>query len=118
VGSSSEKSNFIGPRWCCQCHLVEETIYHIILECPYFKEVWKEVEMMIGIRNIWEGGCLEEAFKTWCSRNETSKIKELPHNIDWGIWLARNLNLFEDKETLPLKCVVEAINILKSYPQG
>jgi hypothetical protein len=43
--------------------------------------VWKGVEIMIGIRNIWEGGNLEEASRTWCSRKETSKIIELPLNI-------------------------------------
>jgi hypothetical protein len=28
-----QKRNFIGPRWCCQCHQVEETIVHLMLEC-------------------------------------------------------------------------------------
>jgi hypothetical protein len=37
---------------------------------------------------------------------ETSKIKALALNMVWKAWLARNQNLFENKETLPLKCVV------------
>jgi hypothetical protein len=112
-----QKRNFIGPGWCSQCHHAKETIYHIILECPFTKEVWKEVERMIGIRNLWEGESIEEDFRTWCSKKETFKIRALPLNIAWGVWLARNLKLFEDKETLPLKCAVQAINILNAYPQ-
>jgi len=30
--------------------------------------------------------------------------------------LARNLKFFEDKETFPLKCVVQFLNILNAYP--
>jgi hypothetical protein len=112
----SSKEEFYRARWCCQCHQAEETIVHLMLECPYSKEVWKEVERLIGIGNLWEGGSLEEAFKTWCNRKETSKIRALPLNIVWGVWLARNLKLFEDKETLPLKCVVQSLNILNAYP--
>jgi hypothetical protein len=44
-------------------------------------------------------------------------IRALPLNIAWGVWLARNLKLFEGKETLPLKCVVQDLNILNAFPQ-
>jgi hypothetical protein len=43
-----------------------------------------------------------------------AKIKKLEGskhssiNVAWGIWLAKTLKLFEDKETLPLKCVVQS----------
>jgi hypothetical protein len=86
------------------------------MACPYTKEVWKEVEIMIGLRNAWEGEDIEEAFRSWYAKKDTKKIKALPLNIAWGVWLARNLKLFEGKETLPLKCVVQALNILNAYP--
>jgi hypothetical protein len=38
------KRNFIGLGWCSLCQQVEETNVHIIMTCPYTKEVWKEVE--------------------------------------------------------------------------
>jgi hypothetical protein len=95
-----------------------------MLKCPYSEEVWKEVERLIWIGNLWEGGSLEEAFRTWCSRKDTSKFRELPLNITWGVWIVIHLKLFQGRETLPLKCVVQAINILnylstharKTYP--
>jgi hypothetical protein len=61
---------------------------------------------MTGLRNAWEGGSTEEAFRTWFINKDTKKIKALPLNIAWGIWLARNLKLFEGYETLPLKCAI------------
>jgi len=32
-------------------------------------------------------------------QKDMKKIKALPLNIAWGVWLERNLNLFEGKET-------------------
>jgi hypothetical protein len=36
--------------------------------CSFTKEVWKEVEGMIGMKNVWEGGNIEEAFRSWYSK--------------------------------------------------
>jgi hypothetical protein len=66
---------------------------------------------------FWEGEDIEEAFRSWYAKKDTKKIISLPLNIAWGVWLAMNLKLFEGKETLPLKCVVQALNILNAYPQ-
>jgi hypothetical protein len=96
----------------------DETIEHLIMFCSFTKEVWKEVEGMIGMKNVWEGGDIEEAFRSWYSRKDTKKIKSLPLNIAWGVWLARNLSLFEGKETLPLKCAIQSLNILNAYHIG
>jgi hypothetical protein len=62
---------------------------------------------MVGFQNVW----------VWCANKNIKKITSLPLNIAWGVWLAKNLKLFEGKETLPLKCVVHDINILNAYPQ-
>jgi hypothetical protein len=32
-----------------------------------------------------------------------------------GVWLPRNLKLFKNKETLPLKCIVQEKNTLNAY---
>jgi hypothetical protein len=53
------------------------------MACPFTKEVWKEVESMIGIRNVWEGGDIEEVFRSWYSNKDTKKIRSLPLNIAW-----------------------------------
>jgi hypothetical protein len=77
--------------------------------------VWKEVEIMMGYSNFKVGDKIEEAFKIWCDDKDTKKIRALPLNIAWGVWLDMNLKLFENKETLPLKCVVHELNILNIY---
>jgi len=101
-----KKEYFNGPGWCSLCKQVDETIDHPIMTHSFTKEAWKEVECMIGKGNVWEGLDAEEAFRAWYSRKDTKKIKALPLNIDWGVWLARNLILFERKNNLSLKCVI------------
>jgi hypothetical protein len=43
-------------------------------------------------------------------------MRALPLNIIWGIWLARNLKLFEGHETLPPKCAIQFLNMGSAYP--
>ena len=87
------------------------------MACSFTKGVWKEVESMIGLQNVWLGEDVEVDLRSWHVKKDTKKIRALPLNIAWGIWLARNLKLFEGKETLPLKCDVQALNILNAFPQ-
>jgi hypothetical protein len=60
---------------------------------------------MNGLKKICVGDDIDEAFMIWCINKDTKKIRALPLNLVWGVWLVRNMKLFEDKETLPLKCV-------------
>jgi len=85
----------------------EETNDHIFMSLPFTKHGWNEVEGMIGLKNVWVGNDIEEAFRRWCTNKETRRFKGLPINVAWGIWLDTNLKLFEDEETLPLKCVLQ-----------
>jgi hypothetical protein len=61
---------------------------------------------MVGLKNLWASEGIEEAFSSSCTKKDINKIKSLPRNVAWAVWLAKNLKLFEDKETFPLKCVV------------
>jgi len=91
------KRTFVGLGLCNICHKVEETNAHIIMTFPFAKEFWKEVESMIGYQNIWACEDVELSFRLWFSNKDTKKIKVLPLNIAWGVWLAKNLKLFEGK---------------------
>jgi hypothetical protein len=71
---------------------------------------------MIGLKNVWKGGDIEEALKFWCSTKDTKNIKSLPLNISWGVCLTRTLSLFEENETMTLKCEIQCLNILNDYP--
>jgi hypothetical protein len=72
---------------------------------------------MIGFQNVWVGDDIEEAFRIWCANKDIKNIRSVPLIISWGVWLARILRLFEEKETLPLKYDVKALNILNAYPK-
>ena len=37
-----KKSGFQAPSQCALCHVEEETINHLLLECVFAKEVWRE----------------------------------------------------------------------------
>ena len=70
---------------------------------------------MIGFQNVWVGDDIEEAFRIWCANKDIKNIRYVPLIISWGVWLAINSKLFEDEDTLPLKCVVQCINIVSSF---
>jgi hypothetical protein len=57
-----QKITVVGLGWCILCQKVEETNKHIIMTCPFTKEVLKGVERMIGYQNVWLGDDTEEAF--------------------------------------------------------
>jgi hypothetical protein len=64
------------------------------------------------------GDKIEEALRILCTKMETISLRALPLNIALRVWLAKNLKLFEDKETLPLKHVVLSLNILYAFPSS
>jgi hypothetical protein len=59
---------------------------------------------------------LMKLLKSWISNPATSNYKALPLTIAWGIWIARNQLLFEDREIIPLKSAMQSINILSAFP--
>lgn len=88
-----QKRNFVGPGWCNLCQQAEETNTHIIMTCPYTKEVCKKVEGMIGLKNVREGDEIEKAFRIWCANKDIKRIRALLLNIGRGVWLVKNLKL-------------------------
>jgi hypothetical protein len=102
---------------CCLCKSEAETNSHLILHCNYTSKVWKEAYRITGLKNEWKGDSIDTALKSWISNPTTSNYKALPLTIAWGVWLARNQMLFEDKEIIPLKCAMQSINILSAIPQ-
>ena len=107
-----QNGTFVGLNQCSLCQKVEETNAHIIITYPYTKELWKELEKMIGYQNVWVRDDIEEALRIQCANKYIKKIIAIPLNISWAVWLDKNLNLFEDKEKLPLKCDLHVPNIL------
>jgi ribonuclease HI len=85
---------------------------------PFTKEVCKEVERMIGNQNVWDVRILKWPLGYGVPKRIQKNNKALPLNIAWGVWLAKNMKLFEGKKTQHLKCLVWDLNIINSYPQS
>jgi hypothetical protein len=52
------------------------------------------------------------------SINPTTKnFRALPLIVAWGIWLARNAQVFEEKLTLHLHCATQGLDIVSSFVQ-
>jgi hypothetical protein len=56
--------------------------------------------------------------KNWCENINFKNYKALPIINAWGIWLARNTNLFDDKLILAIQCASQALNILNCFKQA
>ena len=50
-----QKRSFQGPGWCILCKNVDESVFHLFLQCPYIKEVWKVSSKIFGTLCRWEG---------------------------------------------------------------
>jgi hypothetical protein len=55
------------------------------------------VERIIGIQNVWLGENYEVALRLWYANKDMKNIRQLLLSIAWGVWLARNMKLFEGK---------------------
>ena len=55
---------------------------------------------MLGANKIWGGRSIVEAWKAWVDNQTEKDLTVLPLLVCWGIWLARNTTIFEDKVML------------------
>ena len=85
--------------WCCMCKADGETVDHLLLHCPYAKELWDMVFGLFGIQWVMPKRAID-LFHCWIgSVGRTSVIwKAIPHCIMWCIWRERNARTFEDCE--------------------
>jgi len=60
---------------------------------------------------------MELALRIWISVRDTVNIRALPCIITWGIWMARNKIIFEDKWTEPDIVAAQCMGILQAFPQ-
>jgi hypothetical protein len=59
-----QKRNKAGPSICILCRSNEETSLHLFLECPYSRQVWKEVEHQTSLQHLWDKVTWKIAFKS------------------------------------------------------
>jgi hypothetical protein len=105
-----------GPGRCPLCKEAEETSYHLLMTCEYTKLVWKEIGTIMGYNVVWVGATIEEGLKVWMGNKVYDNLKSLPLIVGWGVWLARNVALFEEQSVLALQCATQGLSILKHFP--
>jgi len=112
-----QKRSFQGPGWCALCKRELETVEHLFLACSFTVEVWKECSVLVGSPCQWAGASIGAAWEDWWRRTTVKKLKYLPLLVIWGIWLARNNAIFNDRPCLPELTAIHSVGIYKSLPE-
>ena len=81
------------------------------------KFVWSEIENKLNLQNIWIGDYVEACLKLWNTNEILKEYQSLHLIVSWGIWLAWNVNCFDDKYILPIQVAYQSLGILKYFPQ-
>jgi len=51
---------------CPLCKANDESLSHMFIDYYYATPIWKDVELLIGMRNVWGGKYMEIILKEWC----------------------------------------------------
>eukprot|EP00253_Pinus_taeda_P030057 PITA_30057 len=103
-----------GPRRCTLCKDEVESINHLFLNCIETKNIWGELEKLMNKKFEWGNGNLDEAWSKWWHQYPKGNMRNLPPIICWGVWLARNRSIFQDKGTPPNVTAIQAVSIYTS----
>ena len=72
---------------------------------------------MLNQRFNWTGPSLEDAWKSWLTSPQLAHIKALPLIHIWGVWIAQNKAIFQDKTSSPEATAKQGLGILSYFPQ-
>jgi len=104
-----------GPSRCPLCKLHEETMDHIMLGCPFAKEVWIQILNLDLATHLPHS--VHELFSNWNSLSPFNLTKKaqlnsawgwLPKATSWKIWLERNNRIFRNQESSPNRIAAQA----------
>jgi hypothetical protein len=56
-------------------------------------------------------------FSSWFLRKELEELRVVPYLVMWGIWLARNSSLFNEKYIPTLQVTTQAVSLLPFYKE-
>lgn len=102
----------VGPGRCPLCKSEEESINHLFITCEESKNIWVELSRLLNIKAHLVNESLELAWSRWWETHPEGNLRVLPLIFFWGVWIARNKSLFQDKDT-PI--AVTAINCAAIY---
>jgi hypothetical protein len=58
---------------------------------------------LTSLNDSWVGEYIDEGLRIWTNKKDVDNLKVIPIIMGWGLWLARNVNLFKEKEVLALQ---------------
>eukprot|EP00253_Pinus_taeda_P001568 PITA_01568 len=106
-----------GPGRCTMCKLEAEKINHLFLRCPEVIHLWGEVGKLLNKKLEWEGSNVQEAWQKWWQSHPNGNLRNLPLIISWGIWIARNKSIFQDKSTPSAITASQSTAIFSCIPE-
>jgi hypothetical protein len=120
IDENIQKRGIAGPSRCALCMASEESIQHLFFECPLSIQIW---DLMISpLRSLFPSPSnLNDMFVHWKQIYVGSFNKKLlfanlwrwtPNFISWGIWLARNKAIFENKYLPPHWILAQVFGLL------
>ena len=110
------KRGLEGPSRCSLCKNYEENIDHLLLSCPFSREVWQEV-LPTDTPSSDLPAITVELLSNWADSSPFHLAKKdllkivwmlLPKFVFWKLWLERNNRLFKSVESPPSKVAMRA----------
>uniref|UniRef100_A0A2N9E7V6 Reverse transcriptase domain-containing protein n=1 Tax=Fagus sylvatica TaxID=28930 RepID=A0A2N9E7V6_FAGSY len=91
------RRGMIVVSWCCMCKADGESVDHLLLHCPYAKELWDMIFGLFGLQWVMPKRVID-LFSCWYGSVGRHSViwKAIPHCIMWCLWRERNARIFED----------------------
>lgn len=106
----------VGPGRCPLCKSEEESIRHLFSACVVSQKIWEETTCLLKVKAQWGLDPLEEAWRKWWQNYPEGNMRNLPLIFFWGVWLARNKSLFQDKDTPTATISINCAAIYSAIP--
>lgn len=106
-----------GPGRCTLCKSDAETINPLFLNCQETKKIRGEAGKLLNKSTDWMGGNMTEAWTNWWQQHREGNMWNLPLIISWGVWIARNKSIFQDKEIVGAISATLSVSIFSSIPK-
>ena len=72
---------------------------------------------MLNLRLDWHGPSIKDAWQSWLSSHHLAHLKALPLTLIWGIYLAQNTTIFQEKASPTEVLAKQGLDLLSFFPQ-
>ena len=110
-----QKRTFKGHGCCSLCKQDLETSYHLFLRCHFAQEVWNEILSLVQVQVVWEGFSLDETLHAWWQADDSCNLRVVPFIISWGVWIARNEVIFNNRPCTPVEIAIKVVGIIAFF---